>query len=134
VIVLGVDGVALVFGDFTPTSGVTSYVTTTSEGTPGPGVIVIIPYFVGQGYGNFEPANITVVVGVNNTITWINQDQTAQHDIYFSPLPAGAFIPNNPSPPIGYAHAYTVTLTVPGLYEYGCEYHFWMDGSIQVLA
>jgi plastocyanin len=133
-LVLVADGYALSVNGSVSTETVVSTVTDASQTIPSPGAVIVMPYFVGQGYGNFEPASITVVVGVNNTVTWINEDQTAEHDVYFTSAPAGADVPQIPSAPIGYAHAYTITLTTPGVYKYECEYHYWMQGVIQVVG
>src|ERR1039458_6295037 len=50
---------------------------TSSAFTPSDAVQVYIPYGGGEnddGATNFLPQVITVVIGVNNTVTWINQD------------------------------------------------------------
>lgn len=113
-------------------------VTTTETYTIGGGgqgdTIIVMPFYVGQGLGNFDPESVTVVIGVNNTITWINEDQTAEHDIQFESAPPGATVPFYPTQPLAYGDAYSITLTVPGAYSYQCEFHFWMQGTIYVKA
>ena len=93
--------------------------TTSSSG--GPTATVVIP--LGSGTDatlNFQPASLTVVIGVNNTFKWINQD-TVQHNVKSTSVPSGAqsFV----SPALNQSMTYTVTLTVPGTYKYFCEFH-----------
>jgi plastocyanin len=77
-------------------------------------------------YG-FTPDTITVVIGVNNTIYWTNNDaaiHTATSDT------AGVFDTGN----INQGTSAQVTLTTPGTYTYHCTYHAWMQGTIIVKA
>ena len=66
----------------------------------------------GPGFG---PATATVVVGVNNTITWTNDDSAA-HTVTFTSVPSGAGTSN--SDIIAPNGTFTQTLTVPGTYQY----------------
>jgi len=82
---------------------------------------------------NFSPQNIKVIVGVNNTVSWANND-SAQHTITFTSAPSGVSTsalsdPNNLAP----GTTYTVTLTTPGTYQFHCQFHNWMQGTITVL-
>jgi plastocyanin len=92
----------------------------------------------GAGSGkNFAPASITVVVGVNNTIEWIDQDSIAPHNVYFTTVPNGATNPNPAGgpPTLVKGDTYTVTLTTPGTYDYECQFHStWMLATITVVA
>lgn len=75
------------------------------------------------------PVNITVTVGVNNTIEWINDDRSA-HTITALIVPAGAtFFDSGLVDP---GKTFTVTLTVPGTYKYACVWHNWLAGVITV--
>jgi len=78
----------------------------------------------------FAPDNLTVVIGVNNTVTWSNDD-TAQHTVHASSVPTGAqpLNSNNMKP----GDIYTYTFTVPGTYKYICDYHNWMTGTVTVV-
>lgn len=79
-------------------------------------------------YG-FTPDAITVVVGVNNTLYWTNNDQaihTATSDVG-SP---STFDTGNINP----GSSAQFTITIPGTYTYHCTYHAWMQGKIIVLA
>ncbi len=77
---------------------------------------------------NFSPVTITVVVGVNNTITWTNDD-TVIHNVDFSTVPTGSTVAaGTTSPNMKNGQTYTITLTTPGTYTYACDYHAWMRG------
>ena len=82
----------------------------------------------GQAPG-FGPDAVTVVVGVNNTITWTNDDSAA-HTVTFTSVPSGAGTSN--SDIIAPNGTFTQTLTVPGTYQYICSLHSWMKGTIIV--
>ncbi len=75
------------------------------------------------------PVNITVIVGVNNTIEWVNDDSIA-HTVTSFFVPTGASTFN--SDLIFQGKTFTVTLTVPGVYRYFCAWHNWLAGQITV--
>ena len=97
---------------------------------PGP-TNVTVPLGTGDNESmNFLPANVTVVVGVNNTIVWSNLDP-AQHNVVATSVPAGA--QRFRSGLLNQGQTFTVTLTVPGTYRYLCSIHpDWMRGTIVV--
>jgi len=77
-----------------------------------------------QGYA-FSPNTITVVIGVNNTVTWTNQDPvahrvTADDQSWGGSLAAGA--------------TYTHTFSAVGIYSYHCSIHTYMKGIVIVEA
>lgn len=72
----------------------------------------------------FSPVNFTLVIGVNNTVTWTNDD-TVDHT---ATALSGLFNSQNIQP----GGAFTFTFTRPGTYVYGCEYHPLMRGTIVV--
>ncbi len=88
-------------------------------------VVVIIPRGAAQNlHINFEPAIVSLQIGVNNTITWMNNDDdwhTAHSNIpeFYSDLiqPGGNF---------------THTFERPGIYPYHCDPHPLMAGIITV--
>lgn len=92
---------------------------------------VILPNGVGSNSNlNFHPADITVIVGVNNTIQWTDQD-SVPHTVTSTSVPSGAKSFNSGNMKEG--DVFSVTLTVPGNYEYVCNYHLgWMKGTIIV--
>lgn len=80
----------------------------------------------------FTPQTVKVVVGVNNTVTWTNNDNT-DHTITFDSAPSGVSLasltdPNNLAP----GTSFTRTLSTPGTYQYHCDIHSWMHGTITV--
>jgi plastocyanin len=77
----------------------------------------------------FSPQNATVVIGVNNTLIWTNDD-TSAHTVTSVSVPAGAATFNSGILAAGVD--YRVTLTVPGTYQYYCSLHSWMVGTIIV--
>jgi plastocyanin len=96
-----------------------------------PGVTVIIPDGVGANTNlNFEPVDITVVVGVNNTIKWVQEDPIP-HTVTSTSVPSGA--ESFDSKNMNKGDVFTVKLTVPGKYNYFCFYHpGWMKATITV--
>ncbi len=77
----------------------------------------------------YAPATVTVVVGVNNTITWTNND-VAAHTVTSATIPTGATSFNSQIMAAG--STFSVTLTVPGTYQYVCSLHNWMKGTVIV--
>jgi plastocyanin len=77
----------------------------------------------------YNPSVITVVVGVNNTVLWKNEDSVA-HTVFSETTPAGA--PAFSSGQIASGSGYTYTFTVPGTYQYYCTIHPWMGGIVIV--
>ena len=112
-------------------SSTSSASTSTSHTTKAGYVEVLLPYDVGDNISlNFQPADIKVVVGVNNTIIWNDTDFT-QHNIESKSVPAGAKSWNSET--LNQGQTYRITLTVAGNYTYYCEIHPWMLGTIEVL-
>ncbi len=75
---------------------------------------------------SYSPDQVTVVVGVNNTVTWVNNDN-APHTVTAYD---GSFDSGN----VGSGASYTHTFTTPGTYKYYCAYHSWMVGTVIVKA
>jgi plastocyanin len=87
-------------------------------------------------FPQFVPRNMTVLVGLNNTVRWINN----------TPIP-NAVIPDNPSIENFTSHdsryaneisllsngTFDYTFTKPGTYNYHSTPHPWMSGTILVL-
>jgi plastocyanin len=74
----------------------------------------------------YSPENVTVVIGVNNTVTWVS------HSLSFDTVTGvnGTFDSGSIAPGQTFSH----TFTSPGTYRYLCIYHPWMVGSVRVLA
>lgn len=121
-----------------PTSSSSTTTTSQSSSTSGSAssssssATVTIPQGAGGAQElNFSPASITVAPGT--TVTFTDQDNSAIHNVYFTSLPSGATLSTNPSPNLTQGSTYQVTLTVPGTYDYECQYHSaWMQGTITV--
>lgn len=74
----------------------------------------------------FNPANITVILGVNNTVVWTNNDNTTHTVVANDNSFSSGFL--NPG------DVFTHTFTTAGVYEYHCSIHTFMHGSVTVLA
>ena len=78
----------------------------------------------------YTPDSVTLVIGVNNTVAWTNDD-SIHHTVTSTSAPSGgSFNSGN----MNGGAVYTHTFTVPGTYQYDCAYHSWMTGTIVVRA
>lgn len=103
-----------------------SQTTTTTTETEA-GVTVAMPEGSGVNTNlGYSPATITVVIGMNSTVTWANQD-SAPHTVTASDR---SFDSGN----MNSGQSFTYTFTKPGVYTYYCAYHFWMKGEVMVVA
>ncbi len=122
---LGMFGYLVVLPNSAYQQGVTTTTTTTRS-------IVGTHVSIGSGAGSytnprgFSPDVITVVIGVNNTVTWTNDD-TITHTVTSL---SGLFNSQNLEP----GGQFSYTFTAPGNYTYGCEFHPLMDGTVIVKA
>src|SRR5208282_3798201 len=73
----------------------------------------------------YTPANITVVIGVNNTVKWTNNDNMP-HTVT---AVDGSFDSGN----LNRGKLFVYTFTKPGRFVYYCTYHPWMGGTVTVL-
>ncbi len=82
----------------------------------------------------YDPVDIRVVIGVNSTIYFYDADM---QDVEGHILETNSW-PNAAQPfafDILPGQVVNVTLTVPGTYNYNCEWHpVWMDGTIVAVA
>ncbi len=91
-----------------------------------------IPVSVDAGSGTnvnlpgHTPTDITVVIGINNTVKWTNNDNMP-HTVTSSD---GSFDSGNLNP----SATYVYTFTKAGVYHYTCTYHNWMHGTVTVLT
>jgi len=74
---------------------------------------------------NYAPSSVTLVAGVNNTVTFVNNDST-KHTVTDN---NGAFNSGDILP----GQSWTYTFPV-GNYSFHCMYHTWMKGNITVIA
>ena len=74
----------------------------------------------------YSPQQITVVLGVNSTVTWVSRSIS-----YDTVTDRGGAFGSGAIPPGG---RFTYAFTAPGVYDYYCLYHPWMTGTVTVLA
>jgi plastocyanin len=112
-------------------SSSTSASSSTSSGGPANGLAISIlkGSSTNQASSGYSPANATVVVGVNNTVTWTNNDALG-HTVTFTTVPSGATVSS--SDLIGPNETFTQGFTVPGTYHYYDTLYPWMKGTIVV--
>jgi plastocyanin len=79
----------------------------------------------------FTPSTVKVVIGVNNTITWTNNDNT-NHTVTFDSAPSGVSVASLSDTNLTPGTSFTRTLTTAGTYQYHCDIHSWMHGTITV--
>jgi plastocyanin len=84
----------------------------------------------------YSPDSVTVVIGVNNTVMWENNDTVSgvgtAHTVTDVTQPSGGGFVGSGNLPVN--KSYSFTFTVPGTYQYDCSYHAWMKGTVIVLA
>ena len=109
-------------------SGQAATTTKTVTGAPTAGVSVSIVPGAGTNTSSlgYSPDKITVVIGVNNTVTWTNND-ASPHTVTAND---GSFFSGN----MATGGTFSYTFTSPGTYAYHCTYHPWMTGVVVVKA
>jgi plastocyanin len=75
----------------------------------------------------YAPDKITLVIGVNSTVTWTNNDSA--HHTVTSVSGNGSISSGDMAP----GAKFTFAFTAPGTYQYYCVYHAWMTGTITVV-
>jgi plastocyanin len=100
-----------------------------SSSTRQPVSIVRVTIDAGSGSNpnlpGYSPVNVTVVVGENNTVTWVNEDTMPHTVTAFD----GSFDSGN----LDQGQSFTYMFEKPGTYPYTCVYHHWMHGQVIVL-
>lgn len=115
---------------YTAASSTSTTSTSTTSTSNGASVAVsIVTSAVSPANRWFSPDNITVVLGVNSTVTWTNNDSNL-HTITSTSVPSGAA--SFDSGTINSGQTFTYTFTVPGVYVYHCLIHPWMTGKVIV--
>ena len=100
---------------------------TTSGQSPASVAVSILKGAAGNTSGRgFSPDVMTVVLGVNNTVVWTNND-ASPHTVTSN---SQEFDSGNMAP----GQTYSYTFTAPGTYTYHCTYHPWMVGTVFVKA
>lgn len=82
----------------------------------------------------FSPDIIKVIIGVNNTVEWTDQDDTMDVNGYLPDHVLAANDSSFTSPPLNPGDTFNFTFTTPGTYGYHCNVHPWMVGSVIVLG
>ena len=116
-------------GLFQVASGTSSQPTETTTTTVAPsGPVVSIPSGAAMQMGTmyYVPQTITIMLGTNNTVTWVNNDDAA-HTVTATD---GSFNSGN----LDAGQSWTHTFTTAGTYTYFCAYHPWMKGTVIVKA
>ncbi len=120
-----------------PSVGPTSGPSSGPSGGPAPQalasatVYIVAPAGAGISELNFAPANIVLVIGVNNTLVMKNED-TADHTITSNPGDSFSFDTGDIS---GLSSSAPIVFTTPGVYGYHCQFHpAYMHGTITVVA
>jgi plastocyanin len=97
-----------------------------STGTAAAGS-VIMPQGVGANTGlTFSPSTITLVIGVNNTVTFKDEDSSAQYHTVTAT--DNSFNSGN----LKFGQSWTYTFDTAGTFAYYCIYHSWMKGTVIV--
>jgi plastocyanin len=104
----------------------TSRTNSSTSSVAGAGVIIVSGAGANTNSAGYSPSSITVVIGVNDTVTWKNMD-TAPHTVTAKD---GTFDSGN----LDSGQSYTHTFTTPGTYQIFCKYHSWMHGTVTVKA
>jgi|SRR5208337_304489 len=101
------------------------------QALPGAQVFIVAPSGAGISEINFAPANIVLIIGVNNTLVMKNAD-TADHTLTSNPGDTFSFDTGDIS---GLSSSSPIVFTTPGVYPYHCQFHpAYMHGTITVLA
>jgi len=88
---------------------------------------VIMPVGVGSNTGlSFNPPSVVVVLGVNSTLTWTNEDSVV-HTVTATDK---SFNSGDIQP----GQSFSWNFTSPGTYTYYCIYHSWMKGTVTVIS
>ena len=74
--------------------------------------------------GHFSPKTIIVVIGLNNTVTWVNQD----YSIHTITSNTGIF----DSGLLNSGDKWSYTFSTPGTFAYHCAIHPYMTGTVIV--
>lgn len=108
-------------------SSTTTTTTTSTSGAGGVTVVILNGAAADTTSPGYSPAKITVMIGMNSTVTWVNDDSTP-HTVTANDH---SFDSGNINP----GGSFTYTFNLPGTYTYYCIYHTaWMKGEVVVVA
>lgn len=84
----------------------------------------------------FEPRHVRSTIGIDNRVVWENSDEVAHtvtsDDSYVDQI-NGSFNSVDTIGLVSPGEKYEFTFTKVGTYNYHCEPHPWMQGSIEVI-
>ena len=80
----------------------------------------------------YNPQSITVMIGINNTVIWVNSGSIAHTVTSTTRTSSGAPLFDSGNMAAGAEFSYT--FAHPGTYGYYCAYHGTMVGQVTVLA
>jgi plastocyanin len=81
---------------------------------------------IGASVANFDPQNIKVVIGVNNTVIWMDLDPQV-HCILGA---NGLFKSGN----LTAGQTWIYVFSTPGIYKYYDAYYGWLNGTVNVVS
>jgi len=87
----------------------------------------------------FSPLSVTVVIGVNNSVTWTNDDTVFHTVTVHSGGPTSTSGGSTASAladsgQLTQGKTFSYTFTTAGTYTITCDYHAWMIGTVTVDA
>lgn len=80
----------------------------------------------------YLPADVILVIGVNNTVTWTDNDNQQDANGYTPNHTVTANDNSFSSNSLSVGDKFTYTFTAPGTYLYHCNVHSWMHGVVTV--
>ncbi len=100
---------------------------TSASAPPALAVSIVKGAATNQSSLGYSPDSLTVVIGVNNSVYWANND-TAPHTVTAVAGAPQSFDSGIVKAGSGFAY----TFTTPGTYQYVCKLHSWMKGTVIV--
>jgi len=98
---------------------------TSAASAPTPAHVPTVYIEEGFTYWQYSPQDITVVLGVNSTVTWVS------HSLAFDTV---TFLDGRGSSGwIRPGETFNRDFTAPGTFDYYCVFHSWMRGTVRVL-
>ena len=82
--------------------------------------------------GGFQPPSLKVVIGVNNTVVWLNLGSQTHSVTSITGKSQMGEIDSRDWVVLGTGKSWNYTFTSPGIFYYGCAYHSEMQGSVTV--
>ncbi len=103
-----------------------------NNGSPPAHDVDIVPGAADAGANAFSPSNAVISLSTKNTVTWYNADFTyagGSGEGHLLKSNDGTTFESGTIPPDG---VFQATFTAPGVYNYHCEIHDEMKGTVTV--